>query len=219
MKKKAIVLLSGGLDSAVILALALAQKRECYTLSFDYGQNHRIELKHAEAIAKHYQVSNCVIKVDSMIFSSSSLVSSCKTPPKYDLEDKNTQKIPTTYVPARNTLFLSYALGFCEAHQAHEIHFGANHMDYNAYPDCRPEYVNAFQKVINLATKQSIESHPPQLVTPLISLDKAEIISLGIALKAPLDLTFSCYFPVSDNIPCQTCSACTLRREGFIQAQ
>src|SRR5262249_42775580 len=123
--------------------------------------------------------------------------------------------IPSTYVPARNTLFLAYAMGFAEVTGAHEIHFGANLMDANPYPDTRPAYISAFQAVINLATKQAMEGAPPRLVTPLIHWDKRQIISEGFRLNAPLDLTFSCYAPLSSNLPCHQCDACVLREQAF----
>jgi len=215
MRKKAIILFSGGVDSTVVLALALAQQRDCLTISFDYGQKHRIELSHAEAIAEHFHVPNRCIKIDPSVFGKSSLTSSMKVPKDRSLEDIGDQSIPSTYVPARNTLFLSFALGICETHGAHEIHFGPNLMDQASYPDCRPAYLNAFQNLIDLGTKQAVESTPPQLITPLVKLVKAEIISLGLALKAPLELTFSCYSPLTDNKPCKRCDACTIRAQGF----
>lgn len=217
---KAIILLSGGLDSTVILAMAIAQKRQCYTLSFDYHQKHRYELKCAEAIAKHYDIPHQMISIDPFIFSPSSLVSSLKAPSLRNVNEMANQGIPNTYVPARNTLFLSYALGFCELHQAQEIYFGANSLDAPCYPDCHPAYLQAFQQIMHLATKQAVESGVgPKLVTPLLYWDKSQIIQQGLALGAPLELTLSCYRPLEKGIHCQTCDACILRQEGFRKAR
>ncbi len=211
---KAIILLSGGLDSTVILALALAQGRQCFALSFDYAQRHHEELKCAQKIAGYYDIPHRIISIDSLAFGQSSLVSDLEAPYLRTPEQIATQGTPNTYVPARNTLFLAYALGQCELLQANEIHFGANCLD-GPYPDCRPAYLEAFQQLICLATKQAVENRPPQLITPLLHWDKSEIIRQGLALKAPLELTLSCYRPLISDLPCQTCDACTLRNEGF----
>lgn len=215
---KAIVLLSGGLDSTVVLALALARGCQCYTLSFDYGQRHHVELKAAEEIAKHYAVPHQLIKIEPILFSRSLLSSSSEKPLYRSKEEIVQGGIPSTYVGARNTLFISYALGFCETYEAQEIHFGANALDRYGYPDCRPAYIEAFQTLMNVATKQAVEGNPPQLVTPLMHWDKTEIIKQGIALQVPLELTMSCYNPIGFQQPCHQCDACLLRKEGFEKA-
>jgi 7-cyano-7-deazaguanine synthase len=215
--KKAIILLSGGVDSTVILASALSQGLTCHTLSFDYGQRHLIELDAAAKIAAYYGVRNQVIRINpdtfgKDTFGKSSLVeSTLKAPRNRSLDEISSSGIPNTYVPARNTLFLSYALAICEIHGAQEIHYGANALDNSGYPDCRPQYVQAFQQMVNYATKQSVEETPPQIVTPLIAMTKQEIFALALALKAPLELTWSCYQPTVDQKPCGACDACILR--------
>jgi 7-cyano-7-deazaguanine synthase len=216
---KAIILLSGGLDSTVVLALACKDEKKCYALSFDYGQRHLVELEAAAKIAKHYQVPHKIVKIDSSAFdfSTSSLTTkstNSNIPNNKTIEEIQNQGIPNTYVPARNTLFLSYALGQCEILEAQEIHFGPNKMDFNGYADCRPSFVQAYQSLINVATKQSIENRPPKLITPLIYLDKTEIVRQGMLLNAPLDLTISCYKP-KGNIPCLKCDACIIRANAF----
>lgn len=213
---KAIVLLSGGLDSTVILAKALGDKRECLAISFDYGQRHKIELESAKLIAAYYQVPHCIIKLDSSIFGQSSLLSnSLETAPKdRDVNQIKDAGTPTTYVPARNTIFLSLAVAQAETFSAGEIHIGPNALD-TKYPDCSEAFIHAFQEVINVATKQSVDGNPPKLIAPLIKLNKKEIIALGLSLKAPLHLTFSCYAPTESNEPCLRCDACTLRQDGF----
>jgi 7-cyano-7-deazaguanine synthase len=216
--KKAIVLLSGGLDSTVVLALALSKQRNCLALSFDYQQKHRVELEAAKNIAKHYAVELRTVAIHPSPFTSSSLVAEAEVCKNRSLEEMQTQGIPSSYVPARNTIFLSYALGFAEAFGAEEIYFGANAMDRFGYPDCRPAYLQAFQALMNVATKQAVEGLPPQLVTPLLDLDKAEIIRQGFALNAPLELTMSCYNPLGLYQPCHQCDACVLRAAGYQKA-
>ena len=218
---KAIILLSGGLDSTVILALALAQGKTCYAISFNYGQRHLIELEAAKKITTYYQVTHKIIHIDPSAFGMSSLVSNnnsnsshLKMPENRSPAEIEQQGIPNTYVPARNTLFLAYALGQCELEKAQEIHFGPNKMDYTGYADCRPAYLEVFQTLMNLATKQAIEGSPPRLVIPLLHWDKTEIIRQGLALKAPLNMTLSCYNPQKSK-PCEQCDACVLRRDGF----
>lgn len=214
---RAIILLSGGIDSTVVLALALSQGVECLAISFDYGQRHRIELQSARAIASHYKVPYQVITIDPAAFLSSSLIGNSQLPQGRTASEMAQGGIPSTYVPARNTLFLSYALGLCELHRAGEIHFGPNRLDEPCYPDCRPSYLAAFQQVMNLATKQAVEGEPPKLVTPLLKWDKGEIIRCGRGLNAPLKKTWSCYAPEQGK-PCKACDACILREQGFRQA-
>lgn len=213
---KAIILLSGGIDSAVVLAMAKDQERECVALSFDYGQRHIIELNAARDVAAYYDVPHHIVTLDNPAFAESTLTSKIKAVPcGRTCEEITSGGVPSTYVPARNTLFLAYAVSFAEVVEAGEIHFGANAMDINAYPDCHPTFFAAFQSLINVATKQAIEGHAPRLVCPLQTLDKASIISEGMRLGAPLYLTFSCYSPTSSGTPCKHCDACVLRQEGF----
>jgi 7-cyano-7-deazaguanine synthase len=214
---KAIVLLSGGLDSTVILALAHEKKRDCKAISIDYGQRHNIELESAKVIAAYYGVPHHIIKLDPSIFGQSSLLS--KNDGHIVPKDRNANEIkqsptPSTYVPARNTIFLSIALAQAEIFSASEIYIGPNALD-TKYPDCSPLFIESFQNVINVATKQSIENQAPRLIAPLINLNKAEIIKLGLSLKAPLESSFSCYDPTEFGKPCLRCDACRLRHEGF----
>ena len=171
MNKKAIILLSGGIDSAVILATAIKEGRQCFTISFDYSQRHRLELRAAQAIARHYNVSNHLIKIDPTAFSKSSLTSQAHVPRNRSKEEIANGGIPSTYVPGRNTLFLAYAMGQAEMMQADEIYYGPNANDYSAYPDCRGEFIHAFQQVVNVATKQAVEGKAPKLIAPLLNLD------------------------------------------------
>lgn len=212
---KAIILLSGGLDSTVILAMAIAQGKECIALSFDYGQRHRVELDAASAIAEYYRIPHHLIKIDPQAFVGSALTSHEPIAKNRNVQEMASQGIPNTYVPARNTLFLAYAMGLAERCQVDEIHFGANRDDRLCYPDCQPAFMEAFQGVLNVATKQACEGHPVRLVTPLADLAKSEIIRLGMALKAPLDQTISCYDPDRDGRPCFQCDACVLRNQSY----
>lgn len=215
---KAITLLSGGLDSTVVLALALQNKRECLALSFSYGQRHKIELEAAKKIAAYYNVKHLILQIDPLAFGQSALViNSLETPlevPKNrTLEEMKKAPTPPTYVPARNTIFLSFALAQAEMFNASEIHLGVNALDIK-YPDCSKAFINAFQQVINTATKKAIEDKPTKLIAPLLEMDKKEIIRLGISLNAPLNLTFSCYSPIDDKA-CRSCDACILRNSAW----
>ncbi|MFQ5730036.1 MAG: 7-cyano-7-deazaguanine synthase QueC [Waddliaceae bacterium] len=212
---KAVVLLSGGLDSAVVLTLALEKGRECIAISFDYGQRHRIELEYAKKLARHYCVPHHIIDIDRNCCANSSLVSGGEVPKNRSTEEIENEGIPNTYVPARNTLFLAYATGQAEIYNAQEIYAGPNLLDRKPYPDCRPEFYQAFQGVINLASKQAMEGNPPRLLTPLIDWDKKEIVEQARKLKVPLHLTFSCYDPTPQGRPCHQCDACLLRLEGL----
>jgi 7-cyano-7-deazaguanine synthase len=212
---KAVVLLSGGIDSTVVLALALSQNRHCTAISFDYSQKNRVELKAAESIAQYYNTPHRIIMIDPAAFINSSLVGSIKPPEKRNTEKMSTEGIPNTFVPARNTIFLSYAMGIAELIEAKEIHFGANCVDHLCYPDCRPAYIEAFQGLLNVANQNGVDGNPIQLNTPLLYLNKKEIIRKGRTLKAPLDLTISCYQPLSLKEPCEICDACIIRNEGF----
>lgn len=208
---RAIVLLSGGLDSTVVLAMALNQGRECLALGFDYGQRHLIELEHAQKIADHYRVNFRIIHLDSSLFKTSSLVSDI-TVPKNRSKQEIAKGIPNTYVPARNTLFLAYAMNQAELFDAQEIYAGPNALDAAPYPDCTPAFIQAFQSVLNVATKQAVEGKAPRLLTPLIHWDKTQIIQQGIALGVPLNMTFSCYDPLPTQKACGRCDACILRQ-------
>lgn len=213
---KAVILLSGGVDSSVVLALAQEKGLDCLALSFDYGQRHVIELSAARSIAAHYNVPHHIITLANPAFAASTLVSTGKAIPTYRTHHEITNGgTPSTYVPGRNTLFLAFALSFAEVIGASEIHFGANVLDIRPYPDCRPEYFVAFQTLMNLATKQAVEGHAPKLMTPLQMMNKAEIIAEGMRIGVPLEMTFSCYSPVGKGTPCKHCDACILRQEGF----
>lgn len=215
---KAVILLSGGIDSTVVLALAKSQGIDCFALSFNYGQRHIAELGRAKKIAAYYQVPHQVIFIDPHSFQGSSLTGTLQAPINRSFKQMQDEGIPNTYVPARNTLFLAYALGHCENLNADEIHFGPNKTDARGYPDCRPEYLQAFEKLMQLATKQAVSGQKLRLVTPLLNLGKDEIIHLGLKLKAPLDQTLSCYCPLPDETPCRQCDACLLRQKGFEEA-
>lgn len=207
---KAIILFSGGVDSTVMLAKALSEGKICIPISFEYGQKHAIELECAKRIAEYYQVKHHLIHLPIFWKGHSSLTSSLETPRGRTLETIAACGIPSTYVPARNTLFLAYATGLCETLEADEIHFGCNRPDRNNYPDCTPDYLQGFQSVLNQATRQAVEGKAPKLVAPLSDFDKQDIIQLGQKLKAPLHLTWSCYSPL-ENQPCTQCDACVLR--------
>lgn len=211
---KAVILFSGGIDSTVVLSLALANNRTCHAVSFDYGQKHRQELDSAKKITKYYNVPHQVIRIDPAAFGHSSLVSDLPVPKGRHANEILTQGIPTTYVPARNTLFLAYGVGQCELLEADELHFGPNRLDCFCYPDCTPDYLKQFELLMRLATKQSVKGKSPSLVTPLIEWDKIEIIRQGLLLKSPLEMTWSCYSPENSQ-PCEQCDACVLRQQGF----
>lgn len=209
----AVILFSGGLDSTVMLSLALAEKKKCFPLFFSYGQRHHQELNSAKKIAAHYGLQVEVMPLLIPGSANSSLTSALKVPTGRSLTQLKDLGVPNTYVPARNTLFLAYATGFAEMWDAEEIYFGCNKMDMNNYPDCRKEFVNAFQGVLAYATKQSI-SNPVKLITPLATLDKRAIVKLGRELKAPLEWTWSCYSPKQE-LPCEICDACILRNDAL----
>lgn len=216
MSNKAVVLFSGGLDSTVVLALALSQGKECLALSFDYGQRHRVELESAKTIALHYGVEHRIVVISPETFAmkGSGLTFGADIQKNRSFDQMQNGKIPSTYVPARNTLFIAYALVQAEIFGANEIHLGPNKLDQIPYPDCRPSFIEAFQSVANLATKRAVEGNAPLLVTPLIELDKKQIVLLGKSLGAPLDLTFSCYDPQNSKA-CGRCDACLLRSLGL----
>jgi len=214
MQKKAIVLLSGGLDSITVLALAKQQGYDCYALSFEYGQRHNAELKAATQIAKNYQVTeHKIIQIGLGAIGGSALTDS-------HIEVPHTAQtgIPVTYVPARNTLFLAFALAWAEVLHAHDIFIGVNAVDYSGYPDCRPEFIKSFQNLANLATKAGVEGEHFIIHTPLINLSKADIIKTGIELGVDYSRTVSCYSADTEGRACGECDACRLRKIGFQQA-
>ena len=211
----AIILLSGGLDSTVVLAHALAQDKRCTTLAFDYGQRCRFELEAAYNIAHHYQVPIKTIAIDSSAFSQTALLPhSCAVPKDRSEQDLLSTTPPPTYVPARNTIFLSYAMGEAETSHAAEIHIGAMAGDY-AYPDCQKAYFAVWQQLLNVA----VPNYPIALHTPLIDLTKEEILRLGERYDVPWHLTMSCYDPIDKTLHCGHCDSCIYRRKGFQQAQ
>ena len=215
--KKAVVLLSGGLDSATVLAIAKEQGFDPYTLSFDYNQRHRWELEQARRTAERAHVRrHQVITFDLRAFGGSALTSGIDVPKGRDLSEKT---IPITYVPARNTIFLSFALAFAETLSCLDIFIGVNALDYSGYPDCRPEYIEAYERMANLATRAGVEgSEQLKIHTPLIAMTKAEIIRAGLALGVDFSLTSSCYDPGPEGAPCGACDSCQLRLRGFIEA-
>lgn len=212
---KAIVLLSGGLDSTTVLAIAKAHDFECYALSFDYGQKQRSELESAKTIAKQSKVAeHRIMKISLADIGGSALTDDKIDVPKYSKSDE----IPVTYVPARNTIFLSFALAWAEVIDCQKIYIGVNALDYSGYPDCRPEFIKAFEDMANLATKQSVEGEKIEIRTPLISMTKAEIIQKGLSLGVDYSQTISCYLANSNGEACGECDACVLRINGFNNA-
>ena len=214
MTDKAIILLSGGLDSATTLAIAREQGFACYALSINYGQRHVTELDAARRVASALgAVEHRVIDIDLASFGGSALTDSNMAIP-----DKQTPGIPVTYVPARNTVFLAYSLAFAEVIQSTEIFIGVNAVDYSGYPDCRPEYIAAFETMAGLATRAGVEGSPVHIHTPLIALTKTEIIRKGMELGVDFALTVSCYQAGEDGSACGTCDSCRIRKQGFINA-
>ena len=217
-EKKAVVLLSGGIDSTTTLAVARNEDFECYCLSFDYGQRHKLEIKAAKSVAISLGArEHKVMKIDLRVFGDSALTADIAVP-KNRKSDEISSKIPITYVPARNTIFLSFALSWAEILNAQDLFIGVTSIDYSGYPDCRPEYIEAFQRMAALATKAGVEGKPVKIHTPLINLSKAEIIKLGKMLGTDFSLTHSCYDPAKDGHACGRCDSCILRREGFKKA-
>ncbi len=216
---KAVCLLSGGLDSSTCLGVAIRDNFTCYTLSFDYGQRHRIELDAASRVARHFHVpEHRVVHIDLRAFGSSALTAAIDVPKSRSLEEMG-QGIPITYVPARNTIFLAYALAWAEVLECSDIFIGVNAIDYSGYPDCRPEYIQAFERMANLATKAGVEGRTrTRIHTPLAKLGKAEIVKLGVEVGVDFSLTHSCYDPGAGGAPCGQCDSCLLRRKGFLEA-
>ena len=218
METPAVVLLSGGLDSTTVLAIAKNQGYAPYALSFRYGQRHVVELDAARRVAAMQGVERHVIAdIDLRVFGGSSLTSDLAVP-KHDTAEELTDEIPSTYVPARNTVFLSFALAYAETVGSHDIFIGVNALDDSGYPDCRPEYIEAFQDMANLATKAGVNGQRLTIHTPLISMTKAQIVTAGVALGVDYSLTSSCYDPNSSGHPCGRCDSCLLRLKGFAEA-
>ncbi|MES2674718.1 MAG: 7-cyano-7-deazaguanine synthase QueC [Pseudomonadota bacterium] len=212
--KKAVVLISGGLDSTTALAMARSEGYECYTISFDYGQRHKIELIAAERTATAMgAVEHKVIHLDLRTIGGSALTDNSIAVPEHE-----TEGIPITYVPARNTVFLSIALGWAEVLGANDIFIGVNAVDFSGYPDCRPDYIAAYEVMANLATRVGAEGGKLKIRTPLINLSKAQIIQKGLALGVDYGLTVSCYQANDKGEACGKCDSCRLRRAGFLQA-
>ncbi|MGA3077879.1 MAG: 7-cyano-7-deazaguanine synthase QueC [Bryobacteraceae bacterium] len=216
---KAVCLLSGGLDSSTCLALARREGYECYALSFDYGQRHRVELEAAARVAQALGAARHVVaRIDLRQIGHSALTDDLAVPKGRSAQDMS-HGIPVTYVPARNTIFLSFALAWGEVLEAPDIFIGVNALDYSGYPDCRPEYIAAFENMASLATKAGVEGRlRVRIHTPLIRLSKAEIVKLGRALDLDFSLTHSCYDPDAAGRPCGQCDSCLLRRKGFEEA-
>lgn len=215
---KAICLLSGGLDSATCLALARREGYACYALSFDYGQRHKVELEAAARVAQLLGAErHQVVEIGLGQFGGSALTADIAVPKARSLEAMS-EGIPLTYVPARNTIFLSLALAWAEVLESSDIFIGVNALDYSGYPDCRPEFIEAYERMANLATRAGVEGRTRlRIHTPLIRLSKAEIIRLAAELGVPFALTHSCYDPRPDGSPCGECDACLLRRKGFAE--
>ena len=219
MEKRAVVLVSGGLDSATTLAIAKSENYKPFALSFNYGQRHQFELEAARKVCEAEGVEDhIVVNLDLSAFGGSALTAEIEVP-KNRTEDQMQEKIPITYVPARNTIFLSVAMGWAEALNASDIFIGVNAVDYSGYPDCRPEFISAFEQLAMRATKTGVEKTASwKIHTPLIKLTKAEIIQLGVSLNVDYSLTHTCYDPDATGISCGSCDACILRLKGFQQA-
>ncbi len=219
MSRKAVLLLSGGLDSTTTLAMARAEGFEVYAMSFAYGQRHAHEIDAAKKVAQHFGVvEHRVVTIDLGVFGASALTQKNILVPKDRSDAQMGEGIPITYVPARNTIFLSYALAWAEVLGSADIFIGVNAVDYSGYPDCRPEFIEAFERMANLATKAGADGNKLTLHTPLIALTKAEIIGRGIALGVDYGATTSCYDPTPDGASCGHCDSCSLRKKGFAEA-
>lgn len=218
-RRKAIVLLSGGMDSTTAMAIAKERGYEIYALSFDYGQRHVRELESAKRISSQFQAKEHMIIAFNIGQMGGSALTSQIEVPKGRIPQEMAKEIPVTYVPARNTIFLSFALAWAEVLECEDIFFGANVLDYSGYPDCRPEYIAAFENMANLATKAGVEGKTRvKIHTPLIRMTKADIIKKGIELGVDYSLTHSCYDPKPDGSHCGQCDSCILRKKGFVEA-
>lgn len=221
--KKAVVLVSGGLDSATTLAIAGEMGLDCYAMTFRYGQRHNVEVEYAKKVADSLSVKeHRIIEINLGAFGGSALTDMALEVPKNRdeiAENAESSQIPITYVPARNTIFLSYALAFAEVIGSFDIFIGVNATDYSGYPDCRPEFIEAFEKMANLATAAAVENRGKYIIhTPIIEMSKAEIIQTGTKLRVDYSLTHSCYDPAEDSKPCGKCDSCKLRLKGFKEA-
>lgn len=215
--KKAVVLLSGGIDSATCCAFARKDGFELYAMSFSYGQRHSVELESAKRVAGFFSVGDHrIVNIDLRAFGGSSLTDSINVPKNRDIDNVGT--IPNTYVPARNTIFLSFALGWAEVLECSDIFIGVNAVDYSGYPDCRPEFIAAYESMANLATKASVEGRTLKIHTPLLFLTKAEIIQAGTTMGINYGITHSCYDPSPDGLACGSCDSCQIRKKGFEEA-
>lgn len=212
--KNAVILFSGGLDSTTCLAYAKSQGFDCYAISFNYGQKHSAELNAAKRIAAHFGVRHIIVDLPISQFGGSALTDAGLDVPDFSCK----HEIPVTYVPARNTIFLSFALGWAEVLKANDIFIGVSSVDYSGYPDCRPEYIQAFQRLANLATKVGVEEGAIRVHTPLINLSKAETIKLGLSLGVDYQMTVSCYKADDQGHACGKCDSCMLRIKGFAEA-
>jgi 7-cyano-7-deazaguanine synthase len=210
---RAVVVLSGGLDSTVCLALAARDGGELVALTFDYGQRHRVEIDRARAVADRCGADWLCVELDASRWGGSALTDSSIAVP---VDGVQADEIPATYVPARNLIFLAVAMGVAEARDADAVYLGVNALDYSGYPDCRPEFIDSFRRTAALALKRGVEGRPVDIRTPLIDLTKAGIVRLGIEVGAPVELTWSCYFGGPE--PCGVCDACRLRAKGFAEA-
>lgn len=218
MTRKAIVLLSGGLDSTTVLAIAKDQGFEPYALSFRYGQRHEIELAAAQRVADAAGVARHVVcDVDLRVFGGSALTSDVEVPKRDSADEIGDDEIPITYVPARNTVFLSFALAYAEVVGAVDIFIGVSSLDYSGYPDCRPEFIAAYERMANFATRAGVEGSELKIHTPLIDLTKAQTVELGTRLGVDYSLTSSCYDPDERGCPCGHCDSCLLRLKGFAE--
>jgi 7-cyano-7-deazaguanine synthase len=218
-RKRAVVLVSGGVDSSTAMAIAIKQGFDVYALSFDYGQRHRYELEAARRVVKSLGVANHVIAtIDLRAFGGSALTAEIEVP-KNRLADQISKGIPVTYVPARNTIFLSFALGWCEVLEAEHIFIGVNAIDYSGYPDCRPKFLEAFEQLASLATKAGVEGTARYRIhAPLLHCSKAQIILAGKEAGVDFSLTHSCYDPSPEGVACGACDSCAIRRKGFEEA-
>jgi 7-cyano-7-deazaguanine synthase len=218
--RTAVLLLSGGLDSTTLLAQALDEGFDVHAMTFRYGQRHAVEIRAARRVAERFGVrDHVVVDIDLRTFGGSALTSDVAVPKDRDLSSHANDEIPITYVPARNTIFLSFALAWAEVLNAQDIFIGVNALDYSGYPDCRPEYIAAYERMANLATRGGVEcTNPIHIRTPLIDLTKAEIIRLGLSLGVDYAITQSCYDPDEEGRACGHCDACQLRLKGFAEA-
>jgi len=218
-KRRAVVLCSGGIDSTTALAIACSEHFQPYCLSFSYGQRHTIELQAARRIARAFNASEHLCLDIALDRIGASALTTAAPVPRGTPAAEGTGAIPTTYVPARNTIFLAYALALAEARACSEIFIGVTAVDYSGYPDCRPEYIEAFQRMADLATREGVEGRAIRIRTPLIHLSKSEIIQTGIRLGVDYGMTHSCYDPAPDGAACGACESCLLRRKGFAAAR